>query len=78
MKPSHTGITSFKSQKKKRAQGKQVRWYYSQFNGEEIAIPKKWMESGLPGEDLCQQSHASLSICPHSTWRSLNVYWIDP
>ena len=41
MKPTHTGITSFKSQKKKRAQGKQVRWYYSQFNGEEIAIPKK-------------------------------------
>ena len=41
MKPTHTGITSFKSQKKKRAQGKQVRWHYSQFNGEEIAIPKK-------------------------------------
>ena len=41
MKPSNTGITSLKSQKKQRVQGKQVRWYYSQFNGEEIAIPKK-------------------------------------
>lgn len=41
MKPSHAGITSFKSQKKKHVQGKQVRWYYSQFKGEEIAIPKK-------------------------------------
>lgn len=40
MKPSHAGITSFKSQKKS-VQGKQVRWYYSQFKGEEIAIPKK-------------------------------------
>lgn len=78
MKPSQTGITSFKSQKKQRVQGKQVRWYYSQFNGEEITIPKKWMELGLPGEDLCQQSHAYLCICPQSTWRLLNVYWIDP
>lgn len=41
MKPSHTGITSFKSEKKKRVQGEQVRWYYSQFKSEEIAVPKK-------------------------------------
>ena len=41
MKPSHTVITSFKSQKKKHVQGKQVRWYYSQFKSEEIAVPKK-------------------------------------
>lgn len=41
MKPSHAGITSFKSEKKKRVQGEQVRWYYSQFKSEEIAVPKK-------------------------------------
>ena len=33
MKPWHTGITSFKSEKKKRVQGEQVRCYYSQFKG---------------------------------------------
>lgn len=41
MKPSHAGITSFKSEKKKHVQGEQVRWYYSQFKSEEIAVPKK-------------------------------------